>query len=579
MFNKYYQQELQNLRELAREFSKAHPAIAPMLSGPSSDPDVERLLEGVAFLTGLLHRKLDDEFPEIIHGLMDSIFPHYLRPIPSTSIVVFSPKPSLQESITVPAGTSLASIPVEGIKCIFRTCFTTEVHPLKLVSADFIEQPEQPGQIRLVLELSGFTLSQWQPKRLSFFLGESFSNAADLFMLLTKYVQQIVLKPGTDQGGKQHILPADALIQSGFQLENSLLPFPTHSFAGYRLLQEYFVLPQKFLFLELRGWEKWQNRGEGSRFEVIFELAPSPLPPPKIKRSNFHLFATPVINLFTDDSDHFLLDHRLEKMPVRPSSKRKDHFQVYSVDKVVSIEQGSITEKEYVPFEFFSKNEGNISMYQVVRSRSPIDNSAECFLSFTYPPQSPEPKPETLSLTMTFTNGTLPERLQLGDICKQTSDSPGLLDFYNIITPTLHVEPMLGKDTLWKFISHLSLNILPLANADNIKNLLKLYVFPETRNRTKTAADQKRIDGIEDFRVKSANRIVDGAIMRGQKIEMSVSQDNFACLGDLYLFASVMELFLGVYSAMNTFIQFEVKDTISGETFLWPARLGERSLL
>jgi len=128
VFNKYYQQELQNLGELAREFSKAHPAIAPMLSGPSSDPDVERLLEGVAFLTGLLHRKLDDEFPEIIHGLMDSIFPHYLRPIPSTSIVVFSPKPSLQESVTVPAGTSVASIPVEGIKCIFQTCFTTEVH-------------------------------------------------------------------------------------------------------------------------------------------------------------------------------------------------------------------------------------------------------------------------------------------------------------------------------------------------------------------------------------------------------------------------------------------------------------------
>ena len=68
MFNRYYQEELQNLRERAREFSAVHPAAAPMLGGQSSDPDVERLLEGVAFLTGLLRRKLDDELPEVIRG-------------------------------------------------------------------------------------------------------------------------------------------------------------------------------------------------------------------------------------------------------------------------------------------------------------------------------------------------------------------------------------------------------------------------------------------------------------------------------------------------------------------------------
>ncbi|MEE9556699.1 MAG: type VI secretion system baseplate subunit TssF, partial [Candidatus Adiutricales bacterium] len=84
---RHYQQELQNLKELAVEFSKAHPALAPMLSGQTQDPDVERLLEGVAFLTGMLREKLEDEFPEIIHGLLDLIFPHYLRPAPSTTMI------------------------------------------------------------------------------------------------------------------------------------------------------------------------------------------------------------------------------------------------------------------------------------------------------------------------------------------------------------------------------------------------------------------------------------------------------------------------------------------------------------
>ncbi|MGM0404259.1 MAG: type VI secretion system baseplate subunit TssF, partial [Thermodesulfobacteriota bacterium] len=83
MLHRYFQQELDHLRDLGQAFSKAHPAVAPMLSGSSTDPDVERLLEGVAFLTALLREKLDDEFPEIIHELVQLIWPHYLRPVPS----------------------------------------------------------------------------------------------------------------------------------------------------------------------------------------------------------------------------------------------------------------------------------------------------------------------------------------------------------------------------------------------------------------------------------------------------------------------------------------------------------------
>jgi type VI secretion system protein ImpG len=154
VFNRYYQQELQNLRELAVEFSKTHPVAAPMLSGPKPDPDVERLLEGVAFLNGLLQQKLDDEFPELVHSLMDVIFPHYMRPIPSIAIVNFKAKPGLTEAVIVPAGTSLASVPVDGTSCTFRTCFDVEVHPVSVVSLEARARPTgEPEMLRLVMEL------------------------------------------------------------------------------------------------------------------------------------------------------------------------------------------------------------------------------------------------------------------------------------------------------------------------------------------------------------------------------------------------------------------------------------------
>ena len=137
MLNRFFQQELANLKELGAEFSSAHPAVAPMLSGPMADPDVERLLEGVAFLTALLRRKLDDEFPEIVHDLMHLIWPHYLRPIPSTTMIAFTPKPTLKQSLTVPAGIHVASVPVEGTSCLFRTAYDVEIHPLALLDASF----------------------------------------------------------------------------------------------------------------------------------------------------------------------------------------------------------------------------------------------------------------------------------------------------------------------------------------------------------------------------------------------------------------------------------------------------------
>src|SRR5687767_12680120 len=131
MFNKYYQDELSYLRELGREFAAAYPAIAPMLAERGGDPDVERLLEGVAFLTGKLRQKIDDELPEVIHSVAALLFPHYVRQIPAASIVEFSPLPNVvREKVVVARGSEVGSVPIENISCRFRTTQDVELVPL-----------------------------------------------------------------------------------------------------------------------------------------------------------------------------------------------------------------------------------------------------------------------------------------------------------------------------------------------------------------------------------------------------------------------------------------------------------------
>lgn len=88
---RYYRQELNYLRQLSKQLATEKPNLARFLAEKGADPDIERLLEGVAFLTGNLRQKIEDEFPELTHGLIKMLWPNYLRPVPSMTLIEYSP--------------------------------------------------------------------------------------------------------------------------------------------------------------------------------------------------------------------------------------------------------------------------------------------------------------------------------------------------------------------------------------------------------------------------------------------------------------------------------------------------------
>ena len=577
MFNKYFQQELASLRELGAEFSRAHPALAPMLSGPAADPDVERLLEGVAFLTGLLRQKLDDEFPEIVHDLMQVLLPHYLRPLPATTVIAFSPKPTLKQPMTVPAGIHVGSVPVEGTTCYFRTAYEVEVHPLVLLEASYTRPPGKAAVIRLLFELTGTKLSDWQPKGLRMFLAGDHSAAADLYLLLRRNLRRILVTP-VGKGASAE-LPPDCLVPVGFGEKEGLIPYPSQSFPGYRVLQEYFVAPSKFLFLDITGWDRWRERGDGTRFEVAFELDETGIPPQKIKRESFALFATPAVNVFPHDADPISLDHRSAEYLVRPSGSNTAHYQVFSVDSVVGFVQGTAQERKYAPFELFNPDHRTVPVYHTSRRPSVSGTGSDVYLSVAYPPEAGVPVAETLSLRLTCTNGTLPESLRQGDVSHATVSTPEYAEFRDITPPTFSVPPPIGTNLMWRLISHLSLNYLSLARGENLRALLDLYLFPDSRDRVSLASNRKRVGGIEGVEAKPTDRLVDGLPMRGQEIGIRLRQDHFAGPGDLFLFGCVLDHFIGNYAAINTFTCLVMQETLKGDVYRWPVRIGNHPLL
>ncbi|MFM2478726.1 type VI secretion system baseplate subunit TssF [Celerinatantimonas sp. MCCC 1A17872] len=576
MIDIYYQRALTHLRELASEFAQSHPALGSMLSGPGTDPDVERLLEGTAFLSGLIDQKLEDEFPEVVHGLMQLIFPHYLRPIPSSTIIKFTPKLSLLEHFKIPAGTQINSIPIEDTPCTFTTTYDVDLYPLVISAVTYTQHVGNTATLKIDMQLKGIQLKDWDISSLRFHLVGSVGQAADRYHILMKKTRSVAV---ASESGIVTMLGSDCIREVGYADDESLLPYPSQSLPGYRILQEYFILPEKFLFFDITGLERWTQRGTSDNFSFIFEFDELSSTSLKFSEKDICLFAAPAINLFAHEADPIILNHKKPEYRIIPSNKNSDNFQVYSVDKVVGFAQGSVDGREYMPFHMFNLQVTNSPIYNVHYRRSSIHNLVDIFLSIAYSSTNENIKRETLSIALTCSNSNLPTKLRYGDICKATATSPELATFENIRQPTAPVQPPLGRDVLWRLLSHLYINYLSLADIDSLRAMAKLYIFSDTPDKSSVVANSKRVDAITDINISEKDRIVRGLLMRGREINLAVNRDGFASEGDLFLFCSVLNRLFAGYSSINSFTQLKVEEVVSKETYIWKAMIGDRPLM
>ncbi|MCL9782503.1 type VI secretion system baseplate subunit TssF [Vibrio sp. S4M6] len=571
MINHHYREQLDYLRNLAKEFTKKHPALAPMLAGQNADPDVERLLEGTAFLSGIVKERLDDDFPELIHGLTQLLFPHYLRPLPSATIMQFTPKASLSETLKVKKGTTINSNPVDGHSCTFSTCADVELHPLGIDNVEWLHGNAGQACLRIHFTLSGLLLKDWRPKSLRFHLPGSYVEASHRYAFLCQHLKDVRVNCGsmTYRIGKtkfQSLIDRDEL---------PLLDYPSNSFPAFRVLQEYYMLPQKFLFFDVVDFARWGEAEDAQQFSIDF-LIETQHELPTFTADHIELHCVPAVNLFDGEADSIHLDHQKAEYKLR-ASRSQDH--IYSLDKVVGFQQGTVIARDYRPFEMFNPNSENIPVYSLRRRPNKLSKGSSLYLSVAYPQESPHLRQETLSVTVRCTNGHLPEEIQYGDICKATETSPEMATFKNILTPTKPVEPPLGDNTLWRLISHLYLNQLTLCEPEHLMALLKLYIFTDSRDRAKVQANTKRADSISTLSSQRRRRLFQGAMISGVDINVSLNPDSFPGKGDMFVFSAVLKHLLSSFSAINCFTQLTFENMNTKERYQWPPQVGQRQLM
>jgi type VI secretion system protein ImpG len=567
LINKYYQQQISLLRELGSEFSHKYPVLAPMLAGQSADPDVERLLEGTAFLTGAVQERLDDDFPELVHGLTELMFPHYLHPIPSSTIIKFSGQKELITEQVIPVGTELASRIVDNQSCRFTTTNEVRVYPLEVAVVE-----DTPSKLTLKFSFKNGSLKYFNLKQLKLFISGNFGDAANMIFTLVNSLKEVTLSDANHSIKLSKKESINVLSKN----ELSVIPYKEDMFNAFRIVQEYFQLPESFCFFDLLKLDALNS--DSSSFNVSFEFDDNRAAKYNGLKVDFCLFCVPAVNIFKYEAETILVDFHQAEYKVMPY--RNNSFHIYSVDRVVGFVQGTVNEREYKPFSRFNPQSTMQPVYSIKRRKARLAEGTDVYISVATPSSVDDFNTETLVLGVTCTNGEITEKLRLGDICEATETTPLFVEFTNITHPTSPAECPLGNNLLWRMLSHIYLNQKSVATLEALTSLLKLYIFTDTNNKSQVQVNTRKVESIQNVSRSDATRLVNGVLLRGSKINISFNAEGFASRGDMYIFANVIQSLLGDYTAINNFTIVDFTDLSIGESFrCQELQLGSRNLL
>ena len=628
----YYERELTYIRKMGAEFAQKYPKVAGrLLLEPDrcEDPHVERLLEGFALLAARVHLKLDDDFPEISTALLEALYPHYIRPVPSMSVVQFQldPKGKTTTSLQIPKGSTLLSSRINNNYCKFRTAYDVTMWPLEVKdcswrSAEGIPSLIPPGsleseevrknppvavlRVKLACSPDDLTLNKLPIDKLVFYLSGESSVANALYeLLLQDCIAIFARNPLAPSDTAPFLLskaswkpgqvrqPQSLLRPIGFAEDEGVLPYSGRSFLGYRLLQEYFSFPEKFFFLELGGLEALCQAQAGNSVELLFLIR-------RFERAERHqmlelgvsagtlkLNCTPIINLFHQTAEPIRFDQTKHEYRVVPDVRRQQVTEIFSIESVVGHDSRRQQNIEYEPFYAFRhasavKTEG--AFWRATRRVSEIDDDlpTEVFLSLVnLSGEVVGPNADSVTVRCICTNANLASRLPIGNENGdfQLEGFSAVRKIVALRRPTPSLQPPLGKATLWKLVSHLSLNYLSLVEngREALQEILSLYNFSDS------AFLRNQIGGIASLKTNRQFGIVTSeggvSLARGTKVEMELNEDQFAG-GGTYLFCCVLERFLGLYASLNSFSQLTVRTPQRKEALAeWPPRSGSTILV
>ncbi len=621
VFVEYYEEELSHIRGLAAEFADMHPAVARNLSldtVPCPDPYVERLLDGVAFLAARTRLKVDAERSRFSRAILDVLYPDLVTPAPATAMVVLKPGQQVQTMLAghvVKRGTRLVSSLQAGLstRCTFTTAQDMTLFPIAISSVGYFQDRSAlaaagigpiggkggEAALRITLAPTGkVKLGELALDRLDLYFANR-TKAPLTFDAIFGVCSGVGARP---EGKTNPLSPLPAPEMVGIADAEAMMPRTRPTFEGYRLLREYFMMPERFHYGRVTGLQPVVRKCQAG-LEIVF-LFRRPVPElADLSPVDFELFATPIINLFERECNVIELDHRKTRQVLHADRTRARDFEIY---RVIRVEDADAEGPDADIPELFSlgQNRGSGWVYSTERRpRRPTEDERsqgvtrtsyagdDVFLAISRPVHSQANRPlKRVDIVALCTNRDL---AILDDTPTLTLEAGDPVETVRLLGALRSPQPAIpaalpagadgesrADDLAWRLVSQLALNFLSLAKegrgVDPLHALLDLYAERGDPGLARNVRSVVRIDS----RAVIERLAIDGPMCfgRGTEVTLHVDQSVLAGQSTLLLSGLLSRLFAR-HAGINGFVRTRTRLLQKQEDVPWPMTPGNRYLI
>ncbi|HEY3983559.1 type VI secretion system baseplate subunit TssF [Cedecea sp.] len=601
----HYERELQFLRDAGREFALDYPKIAERLGvgeGGAPDPSVERLLEGVAFLTARIQLQLEAEFPNFSESLLALVQPEALAPTPSFAIVQLTPdvgEGSLEGGYTLPAGSALRQAGGRSdtaVDCEFSTLTSATLWPIELMDAELITAPaawlgtayqaagKAASMIRMRLRTcDGLPFCSLAMAELDLFLRDGAGSSA-LYEAMMAHSPGVLVRSGEDPSSGEYL--DAACLRPGGLLDERLLDEQS---SHYSLLKHFFAFPEGYRFVRITGLQPSIRACNSDSLEILILLQSSLALPTPLSREAFALFCVPVANLFPRRCDRVPIEHYAHEYPLIVDRARPRDYQLHQVLSVQGFTARGRKLGELRPmYGPLARDDASVGEYQLrrrprSRARGTYSGYAgsEVFISLH---AGIDTELCQLGVEASCSNGGLPLLMALGKgNTDLVSDAHAPIRAIRLLCGPSHPLPAPAQsEKAVRAIHQLSRGYLPLAEPDGevgakaLRDLLALYL-PLGHQTGK-----RWLQGICALRSEAVVRRIAGpgplVFARGVQLTLTLDETAYEGTG-VVLFGSMLEAFLVRYAALNSFTELRLVGRQHGTLKQWRARSGQCPIL
>ncbi|MGN6086124.1 type VI secretion system baseplate subunit TssF [Trinickia sp.] len=596
----YFERELNQLRRDMLRFEQQHPAAAARLSmsgGQTDDPHVERMLQRAALLNARAAMRIDDHYPEFTDAVIETVFPAYLRTIPSCSIAQFDVAgmfDGLTSAVSTPRGTELEHRPS---LCRFKTAWDVTLSPLSITRAQFSQPTVAPvlpagalpsdmvGIVSIEFAAPDQVLASGNdllPQTLRVYLhGDRFLAAALIDALLLHPLTAFVEANGSRRWQALETNPTSAV---GFADDEVIVEEPSHAQQpALRLLLEYAAFPHKFRFVDIDFAALLRTAGACNKLALHFPIAAKAADASTIQRftqlnaQHLQLCCTPVINLFDADATPVDVSADAQTYPVTPPSGDGAASVIHSITSVRMMRgaEGGTPGAE-IPAHKSLQHWSPAGVFWLQEMNSwEIGRGTEIRL-VDLDERPVVPDASKLAIKLTCTNGQAPTMIEIGapagDLHSEELNLSGPIRM--LVNPSANSQPPVEDRALWRLLSALSPNHTALSPS----GLPALQALLHQIAKTGSPDSSRYIAGMTRLNARSIKRVINIAaipmpiLVPGIQVALTIDATAFAG-HPLHTFTQMMERFF-LRFAQGDCIELVVTSKLGTEIYHGDPQLG-----